>query len=329
MKHLTKALALLLCAVMTIGIVPLSALAAGNEAAAFNENSAADSFILGDTDGDETIAAADARLALRASVGLESFAPDSPQFTAADADQDGVITADDARLILRASVGTDQIRAKGPALDVCFADNDETWKDYRNPELFRAYYAQVLALLEKCGHGTVSEAPYSGKCLDGLSVVRLIDMDRDGRPELYCAYSDNDPLTHNSNRQAIYRFRNHTVETLYDDSITNRGSDFSPMVRFNENEGEIHFIAWWLFERYYYTLENGSLQGLKVEEDIGMPPYVNGELWTMEQYETLLNRYLRNGVTVKIDILDLSDNAAANYSAVLQETEAVISLLGQ
>lgn len=65
-------------------------------------------FILGDVDMNGEIKAADARLALRASVGLE---PDlsATQLKAADADKNGEVKAADARLILRASVGLETL----------------------------------------------------------------------------------------------------------------------------------------------------------------------------------------------------------------------------
>lgn len=59
----------------------------------------------GDVDGNGSVTAADARLALRASVGLESYAVGSAKYTAADYNSDGKITAEDARAILRISVG--------------------------------------------------------------------------------------------------------------------------------------------------------------------------------------------------------------------------------
>ena len=58
-----------------------------------------------DVDLDGAVSAADARLALRVSVGLETLAEITPAFFSADSDGDGQITADDARHILRASVG--------------------------------------------------------------------------------------------------------------------------------------------------------------------------------------------------------------------------------
>lgn len=63
--------------------------------------------MLGDTDINGEITAADARLALRYSVGLEEFTP--VQKAAADVNSDKAITAADARIILRASVDLEEI----------------------------------------------------------------------------------------------------------------------------------------------------------------------------------------------------------------------------
>ena len=64
--------------------------------------------IFGDIDGDENITSSDARLTLRASVGLENYPSDSPQHLACDVDGNGKVDAADARLILRASVGLEE-----------------------------------------------------------------------------------------------------------------------------------------------------------------------------------------------------------------------------
>lgn len=63
--------------------------------------------MLGDTDLNGTISAADARLALRYSVGLEEFTP--VQKAAADVNSDKTVSAADARIILRASVNLEEI----------------------------------------------------------------------------------------------------------------------------------------------------------------------------------------------------------------------------
>ncbi len=61
--------------------------------------------VFGDADGDGKVSAADARLALRASVGLENYKEDSAQYKAANVGSEDKLSAADARLILRASVG--------------------------------------------------------------------------------------------------------------------------------------------------------------------------------------------------------------------------------
>lgn len=64
--------------------------------------------VLGDVEGDGIVSASDARLALRASVGLEDYTEDSVQYKAAKVGTGDALSAADARLILRASVGLEE-----------------------------------------------------------------------------------------------------------------------------------------------------------------------------------------------------------------------------
>ncbi|MBQ9946587.1 MAG: metallophosphoesterase [Clostridia bacterium] len=66
-----------------------------------------DAVLLGDCDADNDIDSADARLALRFAVGLDT--PDERQILAANADCEDAVTSADARLILRAAVGLEKI----------------------------------------------------------------------------------------------------------------------------------------------------------------------------------------------------------------------------
>lgn len=72
------------------------------------------SFIPGDVDGNGAVESADARLALRASVGLADAGMNfkdvtTREFLAADVDNNGVIESSDARTILRVSVGLETL----------------------------------------------------------------------------------------------------------------------------------------------------------------------------------------------------------------------------
>ena len=70
-------------------------------------------YMMADIDGDGEIKAADARLALRASVGLDKLT--DAQKKAADKDGDGAVKAADARIILRLSVGLPEVEPEKPA----------------------------------------------------------------------------------------------------------------------------------------------------------------------------------------------------------------------
>lgn len=91
MKLNKKATALFTAVIMLLSLLPLSGIAAA----------------IGDVDGTTGISASDARLILRASVGLETLTEE--QIKAADVDFDGKISAADARLVLRASVGLENL----------------------------------------------------------------------------------------------------------------------------------------------------------------------------------------------------------------------------
>ena len=125
-KNLKTALALLLASLL-LWSLPLTGLAAVK---------------VGDVDFDGEVTAADARLALRRAVELETYEKGSDAYVACDADRDGEVTAADARLILRAAVGLqnldivvppspngyDTLRSGKFTLDGSMTDNKEGTK---------------------------------------------------------------------------------------------------------------------------------------------------------------------------------------------------------
>ncbi len=126
MKIAKKCVSILLAVLMVFACLPVLALASteteiigsgssyasdGKKNVEYTVTQAADDppedYNLGDVDGDDRIVAEDARLALRAAVGLEKLTDE--QFFATDVNADEVITAEDARQILRAAIGLSQI----------------------------------------------------------------------------------------------------------------------------------------------------------------------------------------------------------------------------
>ncbi len=109
--------------------------------------------MLGDVDADGKISAADARLALRASVGLEKYAAGTDQFFAANVDGDEKISAADARLILRASVGLEKFTQPEPAHVHTFGD----WTAEKNGVLVNGKHSRVCTV---CGAKETADCTY-------------------------------------------------------------------------------------------------------------------------------------------------------------------------
>lgn len=111
---------------------------------------------IGDVDGDNSVTASDARLALRASVKLENFAPGSAKFLACDVDYDNTITASDARLILRASVKLEELKEKpsNPSPDKTHTHKWSAWTTERNAKNVVTGYHTRTCSAANCPVGT-------------------------------------------------------------------------------------------------------------------------------------------------------------------------------
>ena len=280
----------------------------------------------GDVDGDGKVTSADARLALRASIRLEDIREGTDAFTAADADRNGKLEPEDARYILRASVGLENLATLGRGVDWILENNAEAWQGYRNKALCEAYSAQVERLIAQCGKGRITNTWGNADSLDGVSVVRLIDLDRDGTPELYCGFAESE-TTKYSNREAVYRFHNGKLETLYEGDMTNYGSDYSPLVWFHEKDGVTYFVAGMCFNRWYFWLENGNFRGIRFGTDYSEYFYVNEKECSEEEFNNIYQQYTKGGTDAVLWIYDYRDNAEEAYNATLKETNAVIEIL--
>lgn len=117
-KQIKKWTSLLLCVLMNVGWLVCA-------------QAAEITVLLGDADTDGEIAAADARIALRLSVGLEQATENLVRIC--DVDHDGRPTAADARVILRVSVRLDSLNNAKVTLT---AYSDQTEPQPRDPSIF-------------------------------------------------------------------------------------------------------------------------------------------------------------------------------------------------
>ena len=116
----------------------------------------------GDVDGNGNVTAADARLALRAAVGLEpEITPDTEAFLAADTDFNGALTSEDARSILRAAVGLEDLHDRLPESE---ALTEEELRQKFNGSVLR-FSVKVRSNTVNSGYGFVIDD-------DGTVVVR-------------------------------------------------------------------------------------------------------------------------------------------------------------
>lgn len=287
----------------------------------FVPNADAISVRIGDMDSDYLITAADARIVLRAVVGLENLSGNSTLLRSADANGNGSLEAEDARLVLRAAVGL-------MSIPFVFENNSEYWSGYRDEGLLKAYYSEIAAITRYAGKGRISDQ--SGMAsLTGVSVVRLIDFDGDGRPELYCAFST-DPSVMFSNRQEIIGYEgNGMVKTLYSGEITNNGSDYSPLVWFLEKDDQITLVTGMLFDRGYYRLVNGEFKGdtFVTDWDYFDYTYVNGKRMNSGSADAIEKQYTEGAVNCKIWLFEYGEDQMRQYNKVLAETDRVIALL--
>lgn len=118
----------------------------------------------GDVDGDNTVKAGDARLILRAAVGLEKF--DAVKTLLGDIDFDGKLTAGDARLALRGAVGLEKVPSKA------YANEYEAFADgHFSADITGAIgeYNETMAL------AVTEDSIYTGMDMEGMSLTDLMN----------------------------------------------------------------------------------------------------------------------------------------------------------
>ena len=168
----------------------------------------------GDVDNDKKITAADARLTLRRSVGLEKFS--KQQTSIADMDSDGKITAGDARRILRLSVGLPEENVSSNEYEILRSGN---------------FYIEGLMSADGVSYETMTMAisgdiSYTYSDFGGIGFGMLVDGD-----ELYFIYPEKKSALHLSD--AVL-----TMAGLSPEDYSSENIDFSSMPEFGKLKKE-------------------------------------------------------------------------------------------
>ena len=124
----------------------------------------------GDVDGNGSVTAADARIALRASVNLEKLT--ATQTTAADVDGKAGVTAADARLILRASVGLEVL-------------HKHIYTSTVTKEATCATNGEITKTCE-CGETIKETVPATGHSLKEMKIIKAATADSYGEAAFEC-----------------------------------------------------------------------------------------------------------------------------------------------
>lgn len=158
-RSFIRTLALLVSVIMLAGIFSVGGFAATKK------------YALGDVNMNDDVGPADARIALRMALLLDSFSV--ARFKLADVDRDNVLTVEDARQILRGSVGLGSIAGK----TVSISDADRKTNAFTLP----SEQTYVPSLPKKSTkHDTFTVTAYGYGHGVGLTQYGAVDMDKQG-----------------------------------------------------------------------------------------------------------------------------------------------------
>lgn len=216
--------------------------------------------------------------------------------------------------------------------DAVLRCNAEYWKDYDDADVLAAYAGEVKRLTDEYGAGRIGTTKVMSEDLCGLNIVRLIDLDQDGQPELYCAYCREGESAYEK-KQAVYQYAgNGKTERLYEGDYTYKSSDYSPYVVFRENNGILYFAAGSGQDRYYFVLSEGEFDGTEILESYadGVAIRIDGIKVTAEEYKRAIDKY-EGGKCYTISLYGYSNfkNENQYVDDILSETTAVVNMLAQ
>ena len=265
---------------------------------------------VGDIDTDGYVTASDARLALRAAVGLEKYAAGTALYNAADADRDGRITAADARLLLRASVGLQLISNAAETVQSTYLR--KAFVAYLEKK-FGGRSCQYSKTFKELGIQSEYEVAVSvSSDVAGILSAFVDDFDGDSNPELLLVRLEPN-TTYYAARVELYRIKGNTAEcTLVlpiGGGITN-SLDANNKVYLTQKDGA------------YYICEIARIGGTAAQPEDAYHLQVH-HISTNDRYSTPIDLY-----TSTITGTEFNGLSVSSVSAAIESHKALFASVG-
>ena len=198
-------------------------------------------------------------------------------------------------------------------------------------EVYKAY-AEIVTKLES-EHGKAHkslESGISGYAV-GLSLVKLMDFNRDGIEELLCAYSDSSDAEF-TNRQEVYSYIDGKAVSVYSGKVNYEGG-VGPFVEYLDcsdkiylftdgNHGYLNYGTWNEFDGKEFK-EVFSYKTSPEPDSNGVVPYtIDGKLVTDDEYNSKLDEFRSKGTENHITFYREEE-----MDRLFSETQNVIDVL--
>lgn len=215
---------------------------------------------------------------------------------------------------------------------------DELNNNYDRNIQYKAYLKIVKELINKYGEGKylekTSECGGVQRYLSGLSVIRLLDFDGDGKEELLCGYYDKEDL--GNGQQQIYSFDGEKANLVYYNSIPYSGQIFQSHIELIKNNEKIYILTkenpQTFIREIWSELIDGKItqkvdfNGASEIDGTGRAKYkIDGQYVDETTFFERLDSFHKSGESIKIPF---NEDSRENLQMVLSETDKVLEMLG-
>lgn len=211
-------------------------------------------------------------------------------------------------------------------IDFLQSNNDNVSDD----DIYATYLKIVEDLISKHGEARLSQENY----YIGLSIVRLIDFDGDGKEELYCVYPENNDMY--ANTQEIYVYNNGKAVSIFKGNVCNYGTSVDPFVEYLVNKENTYLLTEYSLNTEYEQgvwskLQKDSLNkcfsyysndSIHSHSNDNLSYTVNGKNMSKSEYKSCIESFMSSGTDNKLFLFDFEDQN------ILEDTKKTLERLG-